>query len=35
MSLIGILLFVLVEVAESLLIPWHASRRAGIPLTTS
>lgn len=35
MSLIGILLFVLIEMAEALLIPWHASRRAGTPLTTS
>jgi NitT/TauT family transport system permease protein len=35
MSAIGIILFVLVEVAEALLIPWHASRRSGIPLTTS
>jgi NitT/TauT family transport system permease protein len=35
MSLIGIVLFVLVEVAEALLIPWHASRRSAVPLTTS
>ena len=35
MSLIGILLFVVVEVLESLLIPWHASRRSATPLTTS
>ncbi|SDY37156.1 NitT/TauT family transport system permease protein [Micromonospora pattaloongensis] len=35
MSIIGIVLFVLVEIAEALLIPWHASRRSGIPLTTS
>lgn len=35
MSLIGIVLFVIVEVAEALLIPWHASRRSGVPLTTS
>lgn len=35
MSLIGILLFVIVEVAEALLIPWHASRRSATPLTTS
>ncbi|PWR11380.1 ABC transporter permease [Micromonospora acroterricola] len=35
MSAIGIVLFVLVEIAEALLIPWHASRRAGVPLTTS
>ncbi|MEU0374490.1 ABC transporter permease [Streptomyces sp. NPDC006283] len=27
MSLIGVVLFVLVEVAEKLLLPWHASRR--------
>jgi NitT/TauT family transport system permease protein len=35
MSLIGILLFVVVEAAEALLIPWHASRRSATPLTTS
>jgi len=35
MSVIGIALFVLVEAAEAFLIPWHASRRAGVPLTTS
>jgi NitT/TauT family transport system permease protein len=35
MSAIGIALFVVVEAAEALLIPWHASRRAGTPLTTS
>jgi NitT/TauT family transport system permease protein len=35
MSLIGILLFVAVEVLEALLIPWHASRRSATPLTTS
>jgi NitT/TauT family transport system permease protein len=35
MSLIGIVLFVLIELAEALLIPWHASRRTGTPLTTS
>ncbi len=35
MSVIGIFLFVVVEVAEALLIPWHASRRSGVPLTTS
>jgi NitT/TauT family transport system permease protein len=35
MSIIGILLFVLIEAAEALLIPWHASRRSGVPLTTS
>jgi NitT/TauT family transport system permease protein len=35
MSLIGIVLFAIVEVAEALLIPWHASRRSGVPLTTS
>jgi NitT/TauT family transport system permease protein len=35
MSLIGILLFVVVEVLEALLIPWHASRRTATPLTTS
>jgi NitT/TauT family transport system permease protein len=35
MSVIGILLFVVVEAAEALLIPWHASRRSATPLTTS
>jgi NitT/TauT family transport system permease protein len=35
MSLIGIVLFVLIEIAEALLIPWHASRRSAAPLTTS
>jgi NitT/TauT family transport system permease protein len=35
MSIIGILLFVVVEVLEALLIPWHASRRSAMPLTTS
>jgi NitT/TauT family transport system permease protein len=35
MSVIGILLFAVVEVAEALLIPWHASRRSEVPLTTS
>jgi ABC-type nitrate/sulfonate/bicarbonate transport system permease component len=35
MSAIGIVLFVLVEAAEALLIPWHASRRDGMALTTT
>ncbi len=35
MSAIGIALFIIVDVAEALLIPWHASRRAGTPLTTA
>lgn len=35
MSLIGIVLFVIVELLESVLIPWHASRRSATPLTTS
>jgi NitT/TauT family transport system permease protein len=35
MSVIGIVLFVIVEIAEAFLIPWHASRRSGVPLTTS
>jgi NitT/TauT family transport system permease protein len=35
MSFIGIVLFAAVEVTEALLIPWHASRRSGVPLTTS
>jgi NitT/TauT family transport system permease protein len=35
MSAIGIALFVVVDIAEALLIPWHASRRSSFPLTTS
>jgi len=35
MSAIGIALFILVDVAEAVLIPWHASRRATAPLTTA
>jgi len=35
MSIIGIVLFAIVEVLEALLIPWHASRRTATPLTTS
>ncbi|RIQ29604.1 ABC transporter permease [Jiangella rhizosphaerae] len=35
MSALGVVLFILVEAAEALLIPWHASRRQGVPLTTS
>ncbi|TDD68776.1 ABC transporter permease [Jiangella aurantiaca] len=35
MSALGVVLFVIVEAAEALLIPWHASRRQGVPLTTS
>jgi NitT/TauT family transport system permease protein len=35
MSVIGILLFLVVEVAEALILPWHASRRTGVPLTTT
>lgn len=35
MSGIGVALFVLVEAAEALLIPWHASRRENLALTTS
>jgi NitT/TauT family transport system permease protein len=34
MSLIGVVLFVLVELAERLLLPWHASRR-GTAVTTT
>jgi NitT/TauT family transport system permease protein len=34
MSLIGVVLFVLVEVLERLLIPWHASRRGDLALAT-
>ncbi|MEV0494514.1 ABC transporter permease [Streptomyces atratus] len=34
MSLIGVVLFVAVEIAERLLLPWHASRRDA-PATTS
>jgi NitT/TauT family transport system permease protein len=35
MSLIGVVLFVLVELAEHLLIPWHASRRGNVVLASS
>jgi NitT/TauT family transport system permease protein len=35
MSVIGIALFVAVEVAEALLIPWHASRRSGVSMATA
>jgi NitT/TauT family transport system permease protein len=35
MSAIGIALFVIVDIAEALLIPWHASRRSALPLTTA
>ncbi|MFD0688257.1 ABC transporter permease [Actinomadura fibrosa] len=34
MSAIGVVLFVLVEAAEKLLLPWHASRRGGAVTTT-
>ncbi|MFB9837905.1 ABC transporter permease [Actinoallomurus acaciae] len=34
MSLIGVVLFVLVELAEKLLLPWHASRRGAAVTTT-
>jgi len=34
MSLIGVVLFVLVELAEHLLLPWHASRRGDSVTTT-
>ncbi|MFF8841216.1 ABC transporter permease [Streptomyces sp. NPDC015127] len=34
MSLIGVVLFVLVEIAEKLLLPWHASRRETGATTT-
>ncbi|MFB4319525.1 ABC transporter permease [Actinomadura sp. 21ATH] len=34
MSLIGVILFVLVELAEHLLLPWHASRRGEAVTTT-
>jgi NitT/TauT family transport system permease protein len=34
MSLIGVVLFVLVEVLERVLIPWHASRRGNLALAT-
>ncbi|MEU7577289.1 ABC transporter permease [Streptomyces sp. NPDC041068] len=34
MSLIGVVLFVLVEIAEKLLLPWHASRRDPAATTT-
>jgi NitT/TauT family transport system permease protein len=35
MSVIGIALFVAIEVLESLLIPWHASRRADVAMATA
>lgn len=35
MSTIGVVLFVLVEAAEALVIPWHASRRVDLALTTT
>ncbi len=35
MSMIGIALFVAVEVLEALLIPWHASRRSGVSMATA
>jgi NitT/TauT family transport system permease protein len=35
MSVIGIVLFAAVEVAEALLIPWHASRRTGVAMATT
>jgi NitT/TauT family transport system permease protein len=34
MSLIGVVLFVAVEIAEKLLLPWHASRRGDAVTTT-
>lgn len=34
MSLIGVVLFVIVEIAEHLLLPWHASRRSTSVTTT-
>ncbi|PZG18278.1 ABC transporter permease [Nonomuraea aridisoli] len=34
MSLIGVVLFLLVEIAEKLLLPWHASRRGDAVTTT-
>lgn len=34
MSVIGVVLFVLVELAEQLLLPWHASRRGTAATTT-
>jgi len=35
MSAIGVTLFVIVEAAEALVIPWHASRRESISFSTS
>ncbi|MPV35832.1 ABC transporter permease [Georgenia subflava] len=35
MSLIGVVLFVLVELSEHILIPWHASRRGNLMLAAS
>jgi NitT/TauT family transport system permease protein len=34
MSLLGVVLFVAIELAERVLLPWHASRRAA-PVTTA
>ncbi|WP_369824575.1 ABC transporter permease [Cellulosimicrobium sp. CUA-896] len=35
MSLIGVVLFLLVELLERLLIPWHASRRGNVALAAA
>ena len=35
MSILGVLLFAVIEVAERLLIPWHSSRRQGSASTSS
>jgi NitT/TauT family transport system permease protein len=35
MSVIGIAIFVAVEVLEAVLIPWHASRRSGVSMATA
>ena len=35
MSLLGIILFAIIEIAEKLLIPWHASRRTSNSASTA
>jgi NitT/TauT family transport system permease protein len=35
MSLLGIVLFAIIEIAETLLIPWHASRRISNSASTA
>jgi NitT/TauT family transport system permease protein len=35
MSLIGIVMFAVIEVLEKLLLPWHASQRGSVSATTT